>query len=63
MSKLADWFIDTFPEDAVSYSIPDHSDAAASLLELYAKRIRQGEYAPDFGEELTLVARVIARRI
>lgn len=43
--------------------IPDHQEAAALLLEMYAKRLRRGEYGGDLGDELVMVARIIARRI
>lgn len=43
--------------------IPAHMEAAATLLEHYAARIRRGESPYDFGKELTLVAQVIARQI
>jgi hypothetical protein len=47
----------------MSSRIPDHQEAAALLLEKYAKRLRNGEYGGDIGDELVLAARVIARRI
>jgi hypothetical protein len=43
--------------------LADNAEAQAQLLELYARRIRNRENAADFGEELILVARIIARRI
>lgn len=43
--------------------IPDHAEASAALLRHFAGRIERGESASDFGEELVLAARVIARRL
>lgn len=40
----------------------DHAAAAAELLALYAARLRAGVNPEDIGTELTLIARIIARK-
>ena len=41
---------------------PDHRAAAIELLRRYADKMERGTPGPDIGEELVLIARVVAQR-
>lgn len=48
-------------EDRAEFVV-DHADAAATLLERYARLIRSGtKPVEDAGRELVLIARIMAR--
>ena len=42
---------------------PEHFIAAAEMLELYARRLREGISPEKLGREVELLGRVIARRV
>jgi hypothetical protein len=43
--------------------LPDHADAAASVLEKAAKRIRAGKNVEDIADDLLPVIRIMARKV
>jgi hypothetical protein len=46
-----------------TYTVTDYADAAATLLESYAKLIRSGASLQDLGPHVVLVGRLMAHKV
>ena len=45
------------------YAVTDYAEAAATLLEIYAKQIRSGASLQDLGPHVALVGRLMAHKV
>lgn len=45
------------------YAVTDHAEAAAELLEAFARKLRSGTSPEDIGPHVVLIGRMMARKV